>query len=79
MKRDFYIVTFETKPSKRTASATSFFRLMTAPIGATHKERMAEFQEELGDMFDITSYEIDAEAPLVFRDTFWDRALVGAA
>ena len=52
---------------------------MTAPIGATHKERMAEFQEELGDMFDITSYEIDAEVPLVFRDTFWDRALVGAA
>ena len=78
MKRDFYIVTFETKPSKRTCSGTSFFRLMTAPVGVTHKERMAEFQEELGDMFDIISYDIDAEVPNVFHDTYWDRALQGA-
>ena len=51
---------------------------MTAPVGVTHKERMAEFQEELGDMFDIISYEIDAEVPNVFHDTYWDRALQGA-
>ena len=78
MTQAFYTVTFETKPSKRTCSATPFFRLMNAPLGITHDERMAVFQEELGDMFDITSYEIDAGKPWVFRDTFWDRALQGA-
>ena len=87
MTQAFYTVTFETKPSKRTCSATPFFRLMNAPLGITHDERMAVFQEELGDMFDITSYDLDMEARELsdlgitrngFRDTYWDRALQGA-
>jgi len=58
-----------------------FFRLMTAVVTSSHKDRMAEFQEELGDRMTITAYMLDSDSPQnpVMFDTFWDRALVGVA
>ena len=79
--RFFYTVMFADK------FGNDYFRLMTAKISANHDRRMAEFQEELGDMT-ITGYELDMSddemlengiTSHVFRDTYWDRALVGAA
>jgi hypothetical protein len=54
---------------------------MTAVVTSNHKDRMAEFQEELGDRMTITAYMLDSDSPQnpVMFDTFWDRALVGAA
>jgi hypothetical protein len=81
--RFFYTVDFI---DNRTGQ--QLFRLMTAKISANHDRRMAEFQEELGDRFTITAYDLDMSAGemldngitcQVFRDTYWDRALVGAA
>ena len=64
------------------------FRLRTAKISANHVRRMAEFREELGNRFTISAYELDMSDKEMldsgitckaFRDTYWDRALVGAA
>ena len=64
------------------------FRLMTADKGLNHKGRMAVFQKELGSQYTVTAYEIDMEpgemleagmTSHVFHETYWDRAIQGAA
>jgi hypothetical protein len=74
--RDFFTVDFIDNHTGQ-----QFFRLMTAVVTSNHKDRMAEFQEELGDRMTITAYMLDSDSPHdpVMFDTFWDRALVGAA
>ena len=70
-----------------------YFRLIDAPVGATHAERMAHFDKDInGVNFDprytITAYELDMDddemveaglKPRVLHDTYWDTILQGAA
>ncbi len=81
----FYTVDFEDRYGRH------YFRLMTANKTLDHVGRLAAFQKELGSQYTITAYGLDDSdmdddwmrendiSTMRFRDTYWDRAIQGAA